>query len=58
MKKSANEPYGLSLEDTKSTISINDSEYLYSILKLDKEEGIKIKLYEATPKTNIYYEYE
>jgi len=58
MEKSANEPYGLSLEATKNTISINDSEYLYSILKLEKEEGIKIKLIESTPKTNIYYEYE
>ena len=57
MEKLANEQ-GLSLNDKKNTISINGSEYLYSILKLDKEEGIKIKLFESTPKTNIYYEYE
>jgi hypothetical protein len=53
IKKELNE-----LQTPKGTININDSQYLYSILKLDKEEGIKIKLFESKPKTNIYYEYE
>ena len=53
IKKELNE-----LQTPKGTININDSQYLYSILKLDKEEGIKIKLFESKPKVNIYYEYE
>ena len=50
--------YGETVEETKSTFKIKDSEYLYYISKLEKDEGIKIKLSEANPKTNIYYEYE
>ena len=45
-------------QETKLTIKINDLDYLYEIFKLDKDEGIKIKLSEVNPKTNIYYEYE
>ena len=48
----------IEIKDSKSIININGSEYLYSILKLDKEDGIKIKLFESKPKTNIYYEYK
>ena len=51
-------PSGKTLESSKSTILINDSEFSYSISKLEKDEGIKIKLFESNPRTNIYYEYE
>ena len=53
-----NEPCGLTPEEAKSTIIINDLEYSFSISKLDKEEGIRIKLFELKTKTNIYYLYE
>ena len=49
---------GKPLIDVNSTIQINNSYFSYSISKSEKEEGIKIKLYESQPKTNIYYEYE
>ena len=42
----------------KFSLKINDLDYSYSISKLEKVEGIKIKLFESKPKTNIYYEYE
>ena len=49
---------GKPLSEDNSTIQINNSYFSYSISKSEKEEGIKIKLYESQPKTNIYYEYE
>ena len=49
---------GKPLNEDNSTIQINNSDFSYSISKSEKEEGIKIKLYESQPKTNIYYEYE
>ena len=51
-------PCGPTLQDLKPPITINGIEYFYSISKLEKTEGIKIKLFESKPKTNIYYEYE
>jgi len=56
--KVVDSPSGKTLESSKSTILINDSEFSYSISKLEKDEGIKIKLFESNPRTNIYYEYE
>ena len=53
-----NKPCELTMKSAKSIININGLEYIYSIQKLDKDEGIKIKLFESIPKTNIYYEYE
>ena len=49
---------GKPLSEDNSTIQINNSYFSYSISKSEKEKGIKIKLYESQPKTNIYYEYE
>ena len=40
------------------TISIENVEYVYSISKLEKEEGISIKLTEAKPNKNITFKYE
>ena len=40
------------------TILINNSDFSYSISKSEDEKGIKIKLCESEPKTNIYYEYQ
>ena len=51
-------PGGKTLEGSKATILINDSEFSYSISKLETGEGIKIKLFESKPRTNIHYEYE
>ena len=51
-------PCGETLKETEDFIMINDTPFSYSISKLAKEDGIKIKLYESKPKTNIYYEYE
>ena len=51
-------PCGPTLQDIKPPITIKGIEYFYSISKLEKDEGIKIKLFESKPKTNIYYEYE
>ena len=53
-----NTPCGPTLQDITSPITINGIEYFYSISKLKKGEGLKIKLFESKPKTNIYYEYE
>ena len=39
-------------------ITIDNSDYTYSISKLENEEGIIIKLVESNPKTNIFYTYE
>ena len=54
----ANSPCGLTLKEVEHFITINNSPFLYSISKLEKGDGIKIKLFESKPKTNIYYEYE
>ena len=53
-----NTPCGPTLQDIKPPIKINEIEYFYSISKLGKGEGIKIKFFESKPKTNIYYEYQ
>ena len=53
-----NSPCAETLKETEDFIMINDTPFSYSISKLAKEDGIKIKLYESKPKTNIYYEYE
>jgi len=53
-----NTPCGPTLQDITSPITINGIEYFYSISKLEKDKGVKIKLFESKPKTNIYYEYE
>ena len=58
MKKEENTECGLIPQEAKSVLNINGLEYSYSISKLDKAEGIKIKLFESNPGTNIYYEYE
>ena len=54
----ANSPCGLTLKEVEHFITINNSPFLYSISKLEKGDGIKIKLFESKPKTNIYYEDE
>ena len=51
-------PCGPTLQDLKPPIIINGITYFYSISKLENEKGVKIKLFESKPKTNIYYEYE
>ena len=50
-------PCGLPLQDSQHII-INNSYYSYSISKIEGDKGVKIKLFESKPKTNIYYEYE
>ena len=50
--------YGETLEEERSTLKINDSEYLYFITKSEKDDGIKIKLSDTSPISSIYYQYE
>ena len=42
----------------ESLITIDNSDYTYSISKLENEEGIIIKLVESNPKANIFFTYE
>ena len=58
MQKEENAESGLTPQEAKSVLNINGLEYSYSISKLDKAEGLKIRLFESKPKANIYYEYE
>ena len=44
--------------ENEPSLIIDNSPFSYLISKLDKEEGIIIKLSESKPKTNIYYTYE
>ena len=45
-------------KEEEKKIIINENEYSYLISKSDKNDSLTIKLFESTPKTNIYFLYE
>ena len=51
-------PYDLTIKKEEEFIMINNFPFSYSISKLEKGDGIKIKLYESKPSINVYYMYE
>ena len=51
-------PYDLTIKKEEEFIMINNFPFSYSISKLEKGDGIKVKLYESKPSINVYFMYE